>query len=78
MQDGLIGDFGDYKQATNLDSMKKEKRLITKTGLITGGLVSKARQNIMTTGLVNGTRHDSEAGENSSTRPDLLRDHAKK
>ena len=46
LQEGLIGDFRDYKQPTNLENMKKEKRLITKTGLRTGDLVSKTRQQI--------------------------------
>ena len=78
MQDGLIGDFGDYKQATNLDSMKKEKRLITKTGLITGGLVSKTRRKITKKGLINEISHVSEAGKNTFARPDLLINHAKK
>ena len=73
LQEGLIGDFCDYKQPTNLDSMKKEKRLITKTGLITGGLASKTRQQITKIGLRNGISHESEAVENPFLRPALLR-----
>ena len=44
LQEGIIGDVCDYKQPTNLESMKPEKRLITKTGLRTGGLASNACQ----------------------------------
>ena len=47
----------------SLESMKKEKRLITKAGLVIGDLASKTRQQITTTGLRNGIRHESEAGK---------------
>ena len=73
LQEGLIGDFCDYKQPTNLESMKTEKRLITKPGLITGGLASNTHQKIKKTGLINGISHESEAVENPFLRPVLLR-----
>ena len=56
-----------------MESVNKEKRLITKTGLRTRDLVSKARKQITTTGLRNGIRHESEAGENPFLSPALLR-----
>jgi len=43
--------------------MKKEKRLITKTGLVRGGLVSKTSKKITETGLVNEISHVSQAGK---------------
>ena len=62
----------------SLESVNKEKRLITKTGLITGGLVSEASKKITETGLINEISHVSEAGRNPFIRPDLLINHAKK
>ena len=48
--------------------MKQEKRLITKAGLRIGGLASKTRQKITTTGLRNGLDMRAEQGKINSLR----------